>query len=184
MAQSRPLNGEETPRRCLTTYSEYLAQKNITEDLPAAERIARIAGLCRIFEMGANHLSENFQPGELEKRIGKHDGVPSSSDEMVRMFTEDEHVVDLIECCIKDMARFEESKVNGAALEFQVCSQILFEQKARLEAGRKALAGLLHADPVAGANDHKTFPDWCPVVACAALNMATFFLAVEEMIAA
>ena len=150
MAQSKPLNGEEIPRRKITTYQEYLAQKNITDDLPPSERIKKIADLCRVFEMGAKHLSDNLQPGEIERRIGRCEGVTSDLQEMIMFCTEDEHVVGLIESCVRDMGRFEECKMNGASVEFQACANILLEQKQRLETGKIALAGLLHP---AAAND-------------------------------
>jgi hypothetical protein len=49
------------------------------------------------------------------------------------------------------MARFKESKMNGASVEFQACSEIYLEQKERLKAGRKALAGLLHPEKTANS---------------------------------
>jgi hypothetical protein len=51
------------------------------------------------------------------------------------------------------MGAFPECKMNGASVEFQACANILLEQKQRLEAGKIALAGLLHPEP---ANDSRT----------------------------
>lgn len=151
MAQKDPINGETVSRRHLTTYQEYLVQKNITDDLPPAERIKKVADLCRVFAAGAQHLSDNLQPGEIEKRVTYHEGVPCSIDAMQLMLEEDAHVVSLIGSCVKDMARFKESKMNGASVEFQACSEIYLEQKERLKAGRKALAGLLHPEKTANS---------------------------------
>jgi hypothetical protein len=143
MGMREPPSVEAKAPRRRTTFEEYLQKNNITPDLPPEERLARVATLCRIFLNGAQHLSENLQPGEIERRIDTLDGIPCTIDTMTAMLQENEHVVGLMERCVQDMDTNPLSKINGTSFVFAECSRICTEQRQKLETGRDALAAVL-----------------------------------------
>ncbi len=151
MAQRELTNGEAMLHRQMTPFSEYKRRFNITDDLSSEERMKKLGGLFDILANCAQHYSDNLQPGAIERRITKDDGVPSSPEEMQTFLRQDAHTVKLMHDCIEEMRSNPLSRMNGTACEFARRSQILAEETIRLKTGKKALAGLLHPEKQSGS---------------------------------
>lgn len=151
MAQRELTNGEGKPRRPMTPFSEYKRRYGITDSLSPEDQMKKLTGLFDMLANCAQHYSDNLQPGAIERRITKDEGVPSSPEEMETFLQQDAHTVKLMHDCIEAMRDNPLSKVNGTSCEFARRSQILAEETIRLKTGRKALAGLLHPEKQYGS---------------------------------
>jgi hypothetical protein len=171
-------SGEAEARRQKATYEDYLLRNQITTDLPRAERMEKVAKLCRTFQDGAQRLSENLQPAEVKGRIGNCDGIPCTQKQMIKILEENEHVVGLMARCIEDMYVNPLSQVNGTSIMFKACSEGFIEQQRRLEIGRKALAGLL------SSGEKSMIDQFTQKLTCATSSVLSFLLVIENMVAA
>ena len=149
-------------------------RRGITGDLSPVERMEKLHGLFTILAASTHAISDNLQPGELQRRLNGNVHLT----DMAILLDENEHAVELLHDCVEEMRRCPLSQVNGTSLAFSECNRIYKEEAQRLETGRVELAGLLHR----GTTDKTS--DWKPAMACLVMHISSFFLVFEDMITA
>ncbi len=174
MGQSYPINGGTTSCRRKSTLEEYKQRKGITDDLHPAEKIEKLHLLFKALAASTHAISDNLQPGELQRRLADPK-VSISEENMEELLDENIHAVELLRDCVREIAHCRPLHVKGTVTVFTACNKTYHDEAKRLETGIKELGDLLHSKK-------SQFPR--PAVACLAMQLASFLLVFEELLAA
>ncbi|PZQ47247.1 MAG: hypothetical protein DI551_03720 [Micavibrio aeruginosavorus] len=179
MSLSQPVNGEGNSRCQKLTFDDYLESKGITDQISPRERMEKLQTLFTKMAFCTRAISDNLQCENLEQRLNDPADRTITIGNMQTLLVENGHALDMMQSCVQAMDANPLSKVNGTSVEFARCSEILLEEQERYKQGQRTLASF-----IARKEKQAGLGDFTARIAGVLIQMGTFALAVEEMIAA
>lgn len=179
MAQKAPVNENASSSSPKYGFQHYKNMSGITDDLSPSEKLDRLHTLFKKLAAGTQAISDNLQPGELQRRLSKSNGQGVTPAQMKILLDENRHAIDLLRDCMLEMSLCTDTNRTAALAE---CSEIFKKESARLKAGIRAFNTVLSDNPVPDKTRDRQ--GLRPTVTGMVLQALPIVLALEDMIAA